>query len=72
MGTKMTMDQDQKQYEKWLGPETTKALKKQPSLKTLEKWSNDGFSKATDGCKVEPDGTCPHGCKSWLLALGLI
>jgi hypothetical protein len=24
------------------------------------------------GCEVEPDGTCPHGCPSILLAAGLI
>lgn len=45
---------------------------KQPSLKTLEHWADGGISKATDGCKVEMDGTCPHGHKSWLLHLGLI
>ncbi len=27
---------------------------------------------ATDGCSVEPDGTCPHGHPSWALVLGLI
>ena len=43
-----------------------------PSLKTLEKYSNDGIAKATDGCRVEPDGTCQHGHKSWLLQLGYI
>ena len=45
---------------------------KQPSIKTMEKWVMDGFAKATDGCKVEPDGTCPHGCKSWLIELGYV
>jgi hypothetical protein len=25
-----------------------------------------------DGCKVEPDGHCPHGCPSILLAMGII
>jgi hypothetical protein len=25
-----------------------------------------------DGCEVEPDGTCPHGNPSILLALGMI
>ncbi len=46
--------------------------KKVPSIKTLEKWSNDGVAKATDGCRVEPDGTCPHGKPSWLIKLGFI
>lgn len=43
-----------------------------PSLKTLEKWMDTGVAKATDGCRVEPDGTCPHGKPSWLLRLGMI
>lgn len=46
--------------------------KKPPSIGTLERWVCDGIAKATDGCKVEPDGTCPHGCKSWLIVLGYI
>lgn len=45
---------------------------KEPSIKQLEKWEEQGFCKATDGCKVEPDGVCPHGKPSWLLELGLI
>ena len=45
---------------------------KQPSLRTMERWVLDGVAKATDGCKVEPDGTCPHGCVSWLIKLGYI
>lgn len=46
--------------------------KREPSMRTLEKWSMDGVAKATDGCTVEPDGTCEHGAKSWLLVKGLI
>ncbi len=46
--------------------------KKPPSIKTMEKWMNDGIARATDGCRVEPDGICSHGKKSWLLILGLI
>ena len=49
-----------------------KPTKKQPSLKTLEKWDNEGFCRATDGCKVEPDGCCSHGHVSWLIYLNLI
>jgi len=45
---------------------------KEPSIKTLEKWVQDGIAKATDGCKVEPDGYCQHGKPSWLIELGLI
>jgi len=45
---------------------------RRPSAATLARWSNDGIAKATDGCRVEPDGTCPHGHPSWLLKLGLV
>ena len=44
----------------------------QPSIETLERWSSNGIAKATDGCEVEPDGTCMHGCPSWLVELGFI
>ena len=43
-----------------------------PSIKTLEKWLNQGYCKTPCGCKTEPDGTCPHGKQSWMLILGLI
>lgn len=43
-----------------------------PSMAMLERWVSDGVAKATDGCRVEPDGECPHGHKSWLLVLGWI
>lgn len=46
--------------------------RKTPSLAQLEAWADDGICEATDGCIVEPDGICPHGCESWLLVLGLI
>ena len=45
---------------------------KTPSLKTMERWLMDGVAKATDGCRVEPDGTCQHGAQSWLIVLGFI
>lgn len=44
-----------------------------PDTETIEEWLNDdGGCEATDGCWVEPDGTCPHGHPSWFLVLGLI
>lgn len=43
-----------------------------PDIETLIEWEADGGCEATDGCWVEPDGICPHGCRSWLLELGLI
>ena len=45
---------------------------KTPSIRTMEKWIMDGVAKATDGCRVEPDGKCPHGKPSWLIVLGFI
>ena len=34
----------------------------------------DGTAPAMcdEGCMVEPDGECPHGCPSWLIAARLI
>ena len=46
--------------------------KRIPSLRTLERWAMNGVARATDGCRVEPDGTCQHGAPSWLLELGYI
>jgi hypothetical protein len=43
-----------------------------PSIPTMERWMEKGIARATDGCKVEPDGECPHGKPSWLIALGFI
>jgi hypothetical protein len=41
-------------------------------MEQLADWMFDGVCEATDGCMVEPDGVCPHGCESWLLVMGLI
>lgn len=38
----------------------------------LEKMVYEGISTCCDGCRVEPDGMCPHGYRSPLLVLGLI
>lgn len=43
-----------------------------PDIETLEEWENEGMAEATDGCIVEPDGTCEHGKQSWLIIMGLI
>ena len=43
-----------------------------PTMEQLADWMTDGLCEATDGCIVEPDGECPHGCPSWLIVLGLI
>jgi hypothetical protein len=44
----------------------------EPDAETIEEWMDDGGCEATDGCWVEADGTCPHGCPSWAIELGLI
>ena len=40
-----------------------------PDIETLMEWEAEGGCEATDGCWVEPDGTCEHGHRSWLLEL---
>lgn len=46
--------------------------KKPPTIGTMRKWVSAGVARATDGCKVEPDGVCSHGKQSWLLVVGVI
>ena len=41
-------------------------------MSLLEEQHADGGCEATDGCWVEPDGHCQHGCPSWLVKLGVI
>jgi hypothetical protein len=43
-----------------------------PTIEELMEWESMGGCEATDGCWVEPDGICEHGCKSWLLVMGFI
>ena len=44
-----------------------------PDLETLMTWvMGDTDCQATDGCQVDLDGVCSHGCPSWLVELGLI
>lgn len=44
----------------------------EPSFDALQAQEFDGIVDATDGCHVEPDGTCEHGHVSWLIYLELI
>lgn len=46
--------------------------KEQPHLDMLRAWEAGGYCEATDGCTIEPDGTCEHGHISWLRYVGLI
>ena len=55
-----------------LAPAKPARKRKAPSVATMERWMMNGMAKATDGCNVEPDGTCAHGRPSWLIKLGLI
>jgi len=48
-----------------------KPTRPKPSQKTLEDYAYDiKIPTATDGCRVEPDGTCQHGHVSWLRYVG--
>ena len=40
----------------------------------LEAFGNDSVMPAccSEGCRVEPDGRCEHGCPSIFLAMGVI
>jgi len=44
----------------------------EPDLEDLMEQDGEGGCDASDGCWVEPDGTCEHGHPSWMLRLGLI
>ncbi len=50
----------------------TGGFKKQPSMKTLEKYSWDCVAKTVLGNTTEPDGYGFEGEPSWLLVAGLI
>lgn len=43
--------------------------KEKPPFDQMLEWLAKGIAEATDGCIVEPDGTCPHGCPSWFIKL---
>ena len=43
-----------------------------PSIEEIIEMAEDGYCTATDGCVVETDGTCEHGCPSWMVVMGLI
>lgn len=44
-----------------------------PSLEEVMEAEAEGYGIATDGCRdIEPDGTCQHGCDSWLVVWGMI
>lgn len=49
-----------------------KPTTEQPNEDTLMEWYGDSGCESTDGCWVEPDGTCEHGYPSWMLQLCFI
>lgn len=54
------------------GPAYLTPTEKEPSNEQMMDWEMDGVWEATDGCRVEPDGKCPHGHVSWGRYLGLV
>ena len=59
-------------FQKWYeGKSAQRMMEEEPSIDQLEAWLFDGVCEATDGCMVEPDGYCPHGCPSWLIKVGI-
>ena len=44
----------------------------EPSLRTMEKWMDNGVAFSVTGKRVEPDGHGEDGSPSWLLVMGLI
>lgn len=47
-----------------------KGFPKPPSIRTMEKWMDDGVARAVDGARVEPDGVSPDGAPSWISVIG--
>lgn len=45
---------------------------KEPSIKTMEKWMDNGIALTVTGKRTEPDGIGEDGSPSWMLVLGLI
>lgn len=45
---------------------------KEPSIKTMEKWSDNGIAMSMLGKRVEPDGYDSDGSPSWMLVVGII
>jgi hypothetical protein len=43
-----------------------------PTMEDLKYWTFDGVCETPCGCRVEPDGFCEHGNKSWLLLLEMV
>ena len=44
----------------------------EPGFVALAGYLFNACAEATDGCRVEPDGTCAHDHPSWLRRLGVL
>ena len=44
----------------------------EPEFVSLAQFLFEAVAETTDGCLIEPDGTCEHGHPSWLRHLGVI
>jgi len=53
-------------------PDKVSGVTAVPSVRTMEKWSDDGIAKSVLGAKVELDGWDDEGSPSWALAMGLV
>ena len=53
-------------------PTTPEPTSPAPTMDEVIAWESEGYSEATDGCHIEPDGICEHGHPSWMLHFGLI
>ena len=72
MTMKTSLDYDDVQYTAKERLQMERNYVRELSDEEIEQMVFDGDVYAADGCKVEPDGVCPHGFKSPLLLLGLI
>lgn len=61
-------------YDKWLEDEYLEEILE--ALDEEDSWVirmiNDSVQEAADGCRVEPDGMCPHGYVSPARLLGVV
>jgi hypothetical protein len=55
-------------------PRDAEWLREALDLRRAERIDQQGYDDEScpEGCSIEPDGTCPHGVKSYLLRVGVI
>lgn len=62
----------EKEEQEKLDAEPCCGLPDAPSWGEVKAMAWDGIAEATDGCTVEPDGECIHGCKAWPRIVGIV